>query len=100
MSPREDVMAKKIHMDVGCVRAVMGLLERKKVELGGFISGISYAVNGLEGGDWIGDAPDQFYGEYAELRVEMMKQVGCMGTLAERLRQAIADFEAAAAKLS
>jgi uncharacterized protein YukE len=93
-------MAKKIHMDVDSVRAVIQLLERKKGELTSFIRDTSIAVNGLEGGDWIGDAPDQFYGEYEELRLEIMKQVDTMGGLADRLRKAIADFEAAAAKLS
>jgi uncharacterized protein YukE len=93
-------MAKKIHMDVDSVRAVIPLLERKKGELTSFVQGTSIAVNGLEGGDWIGDAPNQFYGEYEELRLVIMKPVDAMGGLADRLRKAIADFEAAAAKLS
>ena len=93
-------MPKRIHMDVDSVRAVIELLERKKGELTNFIRETSIAVNELEGGDWIGDAPDQFYGEYGEVRQDMMKQVDCMGALADRLREAIADFEAAAAKLS
>jgi uncharacterized protein YukE len=93
-------MAKKIHMDVDSVRAVIPLLERKKGELTSFVQGTSIAVNRLEGGDWIGDAPNQFYGEYEEFRHAIMKQVDAMGGLADRLRKAIADFEAAAAKLS
>jgi uncharacterized protein YukE len=93
-------MTKKIHMDVDSVRAVIALLDRKKGELTGFIQITSSAVNGLEGGDWIGGAPDQFYGEYEELQTDLIKQVDTMGGLAGRLRKAIADFEAAAAKLS
>jgi WXG100 family type VII secretion target len=93
-------MATKIHMDVGSVRAVAALLERKKGELEGFVSDVTIAVNGLEGGDWIGDAPNQFYDEYVGFRQNLTKQVDYMGALADRLRQAIADFEAAAAKLS
>jgi WXG100 family type VII secretion target len=92
-------MPTKIHMNVDSVRAVIQLLENKKGELTGFVTTVSSAVNGLEGGEWVGEAPTQFYGEYGELREELMKQVNYMGALADRLRQAIADFEAAAAKL-
>jgi uncharacterized protein YukE len=97
---REDDMPPPIHMDPDSLRAVIQLLERKKGELETFISGISIAVNGLEGGDWIGDAPDQFYDEYAGFRLDLIKQVECMEALADRLGRAIADWEAAAAKLS
>lgn len=93
-------MAKKLHMDVDSVRAVILLLEGKKGELTGFVQSVNNAVNGLEGGDWIGGAPAQFYGDYEAKREELMKRVEYMGALADRLRQAIADFEAAAAKLS
>jgi hypothetical protein len=90
----------KIHMDIDSVRAVIGLLERQKGELEDFVKDVSIAVNGLEGGDWIGAAPTQFYGEYGEFREDLMKQVEYMETLAKRLGQAISDYEAAAAKLS
>jgi uncharacterized protein YukE len=93
-------MPPPIHMNPDSVRAVIQLLERKKGELTGFITAVSGAVNGLESGDWIGDAPSQFYGDYAAKREELMKQVEYMGALADRLSRAVADFEAAAAKLS
>ncbi len=91
---------QKIHMDIDSVRAVMDLLVRREGELKDFLKDVTIAVNGLEGGDWIGDAPNQFYDEYAGFRQDLTKQVEYMGTLADRLGQAIADFEAAAAKLS
>ncbi len=93
-------MPPPIHMDPDSLRAVIQLLERKKGELEQFITDVSIAVNGLEGGDWIGDAPDQFYDEYVGFRQDLVKQVEYMGTLADRLGRAIADWEAAAAKLS
>ena len=89
----------EIHMDVDSVRAVIQLLARKKGELEGFISGVSRDVDGLEGVAWIGEAPAQFFYEYAELREDLMEQVRYTQTLADRLTQAIADYEAAAAKL-
>jgi hypothetical protein len=54
----------------------------------------------LEEIDWIGEAPSQFYCEYEELRGDLMIQAEYMETLAGRLKQAISDYEAAAAKLS
>ncbi|MBN2084513.1 MAG: WXG100 family type VII secretion target [Anaerolineales bacterium] len=93
-------MTAKIHMDVDSVRAVAALLERRKGEMEGFIRDVSIAVNGLEGGEWIGNAPAQFYDEYVAFRRDLIKQVEYMGALADRLGRAIADFEAAAAKLS
>jgi uncharacterized protein YukE len=93
-------MAKKIHMDVDSVRAVIGLLGKKETELKAFIAELTRAISGLEETDWIGEAPNQFYCEYEELRGELMNQVDYMETLAGRLSRAIADFEAAAAKLS
>lgn len=93
-------MANKIHMDVDSVRAVIQLLEGKKGELTEFVTAVSNAVNGLEDGDWVGGAPNQFYSDYQAKREELMKRVEYMNALANRLRQAIAEFEAAAAKLS
>jgi uncharacterized protein YukE len=93
-------MAKKIHMDVDSVQGVISLLERKKEELTNYLRDTSSAVGDLEENEWTGDSPDQFYGEYEVLCQDMVKQADYMGTLADRLRKAIADFEAAAAKLS
>ncbi|MBN2085078.1 MAG: WXG100 family type VII secretion target [Anaerolineales bacterium] len=93
-------MAKNIHMDVDSLRAVIQLLEGKKGELTEYVTDVSNGVNGLEGGDWVGGAPNQFYEDFEAKREDLMKQVDYMGALAGRLRQAIADFEAAAAKLS
>ncbi|MGB7537291.1 MAG: hypothetical protein WBM17_02015 [Anaerolineales bacterium] len=93
-------MAKKIHMDIDSVRAVMDLLGRKESELKDFITLLNRAVSGLEEIDWIGEAPSQFYGKYEEMRGDLMAQVEYMETLASRLSQAISEYEAAAAKLS
>ncbi len=89
-----------IHMDPGSVRAVIELLGRKESELKTFIADLTRALSGLEEMDWIGEAPSQFYYEYGELRRDLMTQVEYMEALAGRLRQAISDYEAAAAKLS
>ena len=93
-------MAKKIHMDVDSVQGVISLLERKKEELTNFLRDTSSAVRDLEGNEWTGPSPDQFYGESKLLCNDVAAQVDYMGALADRLRKAIADFEAAAAKLS
>ena len=93
-------MAKKIHMDVGSVQGVISLLERKKQELTNLLSDTSSAVRDLEENEWSGASPDQFYGEYKLLFTDVVAQVDHMGALADRLRKAVADFEAAAAKLS
>ncbi len=93
-------MAKKIHMDVDSVQGVISLLERKKEELTNYLRDTSLAVRNLEENEWTGNSPDQFYREYKVLCQDMVKQVDHMGALADRLRKAIADFEAAAAKLS
>jgi uncharacterized protein YukE len=90
----------KIHMDVDSVQAVIALLEGKKGELTNFIRDTSLAVRNLEENEWTGKSPDQFYGEYEILCQDIVKQVDYMGALADRLRKAIADFEAAAAKFS
>ncbi len=93
-------MANKIHMDIDSVRAVIQLLEGKKGELTEYVTDVGNGVNGLEGGDWVGGAPAQFYEDYEAKREDLMKRIEDMSALANRLRQAIADFEAAAAKLS
>ncbi|MBN2085790.1 MAG: WXG100 family type VII secretion target [Anaerolineales bacterium] len=93
-------MAKKIHMDVDSVQGVISLLERKKEELTNFLRDTSLAVRNLEENEWAGASPDQFYGEYELLCKDVVAQVDYLGALAGRLRTAIAEFEAAAAKLS
>jgi uncharacterized protein YukE len=99
-SPGEDNMAKKIHMNVDSVQGVISLLERKKEELTIFLRDTSSAVRDLEDNEWSGASPDQFYGESKLLFKDVVAQVDYLGALADRLRKAIADFEAAAAKLS
>ncbi len=93
-------MPPPIHMDPDSLRAVIGMLGRKESELKAFITELNRVVSGLEEIDWIGEAPSQFYCEYEELRGDLMTQVEYMQTLAGRLKQAISDYEAAAAKLS
>lgn len=92
-------MTPPIHMDPDSVRAVMQLLTRKEGELRTFITDLNRAVLVLEEGEWVGEAPNQFYYEYGELRRDILGKVDEMTALADRLKQAVSDWEAAAAKL-
>ena len=90
----------ELNMDVDSVRAVMELILNKKDELMQLIDAIPDDVSVLEQGDWIGDPPTEFYARCREVFPKVKEKVEFMDTLAGQLRQAIADWEAAAAKLS
>ena len=93
-------MPPPIHMDVDSVRMVVDQLVRKEARLKDMIKDLTRAVVVLEEGDWVGNSPNQFFGEYNEFASELLKQVEQMETLAGRLRQAVRDYKSAAAKLS
>ncbi|MBN2084166.1 MAG: hypothetical protein JW748_03010 [Anaerolineales bacterium] len=92
-------MPPPIHMDVDSVRSVMELLMRERESLKKSLKSITGAVMELEEGEWAGSSANQFFTDYDDMLIKLNPRLDAMEAFAGRLWQAIADWEAASAKL-
>jgi uncharacterized protein YukE len=89
-----------IHMDIEQVTTVLALMTRTQAAIREITGNLNDAVLAIHDSEWRGDAELEFNKEYEDLNIQLKQQIGAIGTLTERMRQEIAEWEAMAARLA
>jgi uncharacterized protein YukE len=89
-----------VHMEVEQVKAVLDLMTKDEKEIRDIIQKLTGAVGGIHTSDWEGKSEEEFNDEYLKLDGQLKYRLDALYTLAERIRQEIAEWEAMAAKLA